>query len=117
MNCSKVAIRHGNVTSGDRCAECTRGRAYTQQKAKTLVRIVRRAPVKATVYEMERLRCNASGQVFTAEEPEGIGGDKCDATAAAIVPQLKYGPACRSPGWNGWSSRLGFHYLHPHSGS
>jgi transposase len=87
----KVAIRHTNLTSGDRCPECARGRVYTQQKPKTLVRIVGRAPVEATVYEMERLRCNACGQVFTAEEPEGIGADKYDATAAATVAQLKYG--------------------------
>ena len=87
----KVAVRHANLASGDRCPECARGRVYTQQKPKTLVRIVGRAPVEATVYEMERLRCNACGQVFTAEEPPGIGADKYDATAAAIIAQLKYG--------------------------
>jgi hypothetical protein len=31
------------------------------------------------------------GQVFTAEEPEGIGSDKYDATATAMIAQLKYG--------------------------
>jgi len=36
-------------------------------------------------------RCNACGQVFTAEEPEGIGPAKCDATATAMIAQLKYG--------------------------
>jgi hypothetical protein len=29
--------------------------------------------------------------VFTAEEPEGIGPDKYDATATAMIAQLKYG--------------------------
>ena len=57
----KVVIRHANLTSGDRCPDCARGRVYTQQKPKTLVRIVGQAPVEATVYEMERLRCNACG--------------------------------------------------------
>jgi Transposase IS66 family len=52
---------------------------------------VGQASAEATVYEMERLRCNACGQVFTAEEPEGIGRDKYDATATAIIAQLKYG--------------------------
>jgi hypothetical protein len=37
------------------------------------------------------LRCNACGQVFTAEEPEGVGADKYDATAIAMIAQLKYG--------------------------
>jgi transposase len=53
--------------------------------------MVGQALVEATVFEMERLRCNACGQVFTAEEPEGIGPDKYDATATAMIAQLKYG--------------------------
>ena len=66
-------------------------RVYTQRQPKTLVRVVGQAPVEATVFEMERLRCNTCGQVFTAEEPEGIGPDKYDATATAMIAQLKYG--------------------------
>ena len=64
---------------------------YTQRQPKMLVRVVGQAPVEATVFEMERLRCNACGQVFTAEEPEGVGPEKYDATAAAMIAQLKYG--------------------------
>ena len=86
----KVVIR-AKLASGDACPECARGRVYTQRQPKTLVRVVGQAPVEATVYEMERLRCNACGQVFTAEEPEGIGPDKYDATATAMIAQLKYG--------------------------
>jgi transposase len=52
---------------------------------------VGQAPLSATVYELERLRCNACNQVFTAEEPEGIGPEKYDETAAAMIAQLKYG--------------------------
>ena len=55
------------------------------------MRIVGQAPLTATVYELERLRCNACGQVFTAEEPEGVGPEKYDETAAAMIAQLKYG--------------------------
>ncbi len=86
----KVFI-HAKLACGDACPECTRGRVYTQRQPKTLVRVVGQAPVEATVYEMERLRCNACGQMFTAEEPEGIGPDKYDATATAMIAQLKYG--------------------------
>jgi transposase len=87
----KVALHHSNLGCGDTCPECDRGRVYTQRQPKTLVRIVGQAPVEATVFEMERLRCNACGQVFTAEEPEGIGPDKYDASATAMIAQLKYG--------------------------
>jgi transposase len=88
---ARKIIIPAKLTSGDACPECARGRVYTQRRPKTLVRVVGQAPVEATVYELERLRCNACGQVFTAEEPEGIGPDKYDATAIAMIAQLKYG--------------------------
>jgi transposase len=87
----KVVIRHAKLVCGDACPECARGRVYTQRQPKTLVRMVGQAPLEATVFEMERLRCNACGQMFTAEEPDGIGAEKYDATATAMIAQLKYG--------------------------
>jgi transposase len=59
--------------------------------ARPLVRIVGQAPLAATVYNLEELRCNACGQVFTAPEPEGVGPEKYDETALAMVAELKYG--------------------------
>lgn len=87
----KVPITHPQLAHGDRCPDCARGNVYTQKEPKALVRIVGQAPLAATVYELERLRCNACGQVFTAEEPEGVGPEKYDETAAAMIAQLKYG--------------------------
>ena len=49
------------------------------------------APLKATVFEMERLRCNACCQMFTAAEPAGVGAGKYDMTAVAMIALLKYG--------------------------
>ena len=87
----KVAIAHQKLTHGDRCPECGNGNVYGQKEPKVLVRIVGQAPLAATVYSLERLRCGACGQVFTAEEPEGVGPEKYDETAAAMIAQLKYG--------------------------
>src|ERR1700689_4437002 len=87
----KIAIAHAHLKHGDRCPECGRGNVYGQKEPKVLVRIVGQAPVAATVYSLERLRCGACGQVFTAQEPEGVGPDKYDETAAAMIAQLKYG--------------------------
>jgi transposase len=84
----KIVIRHTRLVHGDRCPDCERGNVYAQKEPKELVRIVGQAPLTATVYELERLRCNACGQVFTAEEPEGIGPHKYDETAAAMIAQL-----------------------------
>jgi transposase len=87
----KIAIAHPNLKHGDRCPECEKGNVYGQKDPKVLVRIVGQAPLAATVYSLERLRCGACGQMFTAPEPEGVGPEKYDETAAAMIAQLKYG--------------------------
>ena len=87
----KVAIAHPQLTRGDSCPDCGRGKVYEQKEPQALVRIVGKAPLAATIYELQRLRCNACGQVFTAQEPEGVGPEKYDETAAAMIAQLKYG--------------------------
>jgi hypothetical protein len=87
----KIAIAHPNLKHGDRCPECEKGNVYGQKEPKVLVRIVGQAPLAATVFSLERLRCGACGQVFTAQEPEGVGPEKYDETAAAMIAQLKYG--------------------------
>lgn len=87
----KVMIRHTELVPGDACPECACGKVYAQRESKVMVRIVGQPPLAATVYEVERLRCNGCGQVFTAAEPEGIDSEKYDATATAIIAQLKYG--------------------------
>jgi transposase len=87
----KIAIAHPNLKHGDRCPECEKGNVYRQKEPKVLVRIVGQAPLAATVYSLERLRCGACGQMFTAPEPEGVAPEKYDETAAAMIAQLKYG--------------------------
>ena len=76
----KVEIAHQKLKHGDRCPGCEKGNVYGQKEPKVLVRIVGQAPLAATVYSLERLRCGACGQVFTAQEPEGVGPEKYDET-------------------------------------
>ena len=87
----KVAVPHPTLHSGDACPGCEKGKVYPQKEPRTLVRIVGQAPLAATVYELDRLRCNLCGEVFTAEEPEGVGPEKYDETTAAMIALLKYG--------------------------
>jgi transposase len=87
----QVRIAHEKLHHGDRCPECGRGHVYEQKKPRVLVRIVGQAPVAATVYSLEQLRCNTCGQIYTAQAPEGVGEEKYDATAAAMIAQMKYG--------------------------
>ena len=87
----KIPIAHQNLKHGERCPDCGKGNVYGQKEPKVLVRIIGQAPLAATVYSLERLRCGACGQVFTAQEPEGVGPEKYDETAGAMIAQLKYG--------------------------
>ena len=87
----RVSVAHATLHAGDRCPECLKGKVYRQKEAATLIRLVGHAPVEATVFEMERLRCNACQQVFTADEPETAGLDKYAVTVVAMIALLKYG--------------------------
>jgi transposase len=87
----RVHVKHAQLKSGDVCPECREGKVYCQKEPKTLVRIVGRPPLQATVFEMERLRCNGCGEVFTANEPQSAGPEKFDATSMAMTALVKYG--------------------------
>jgi transposase len=87
----KVAVPHPELHAGDACPGCEKGKVYPQKEPRVLVRMVGQAPLAATVYELDRLRCNLCGEVFTAQEPEGIGPEKYDETTAAMIALLKYG--------------------------
>jgi hypothetical protein len=54
------------------------------------VRIVGQAPLAATVYELQKLRCNLCGEVFTAEAPQ-VGPQKYDQSSGSMIGLLKYG--------------------------
>ncbi len=47
-----------NYTRGDPCPGCEKGKVYPQKEPRMLVRVVGQAPLAATVYELDRLRCN-----------------------------------------------------------
>ena len=87
----KMAVPHPTLHAGEACPGCQIGKVYPQKEPRTLVRILGQAPLAATVYELDRLRCNLCGEVFTAPEPEGIGSEKYDETTAAMIALLKYG--------------------------
>ena len=88
---NRVAVAHATLQSGDLCPECREGRVYRQKEPATLIRIVGQPPLEATVFEMERLRCNGCGEVFTASEPQSAGAEKFDTTAVVMIALLKYG--------------------------
>jgi len=87
----RIPVAHRCVHHGDRCPGCAKGKVYAQRDPGVLVRIIGQAPLTATVYELEKLRCNLCGEVFTADPPPGVGTEKYDATSTSMVALLKYG--------------------------
>ena len=88
---AKVKVPHTQLRCGDGCPECTKGKIYPLAEPAVLVRVTGMAPLGATLYECERLRCNLCGEVFTADAPSGVGDQKYDETAASMIGLLKYG--------------------------
>jgi transposase len=86
----KVTVSHASLKSGDVCPECQKGKVYPTAPGVT-VRIAGDAPLTATSFECEKLRCNLCGDVFTSELPDTAGAKKYDATAGAMIALLKYG--------------------------
>ncbi len=86
-----VAIEHQTLQHCDPCPACEDGRLYRQQTPGVLVRITGCAPLQGTIYEMEKLRCNICGKIFTADPPPEAGTEKYDKTASAMLAVLRYG--------------------------
>jgi transposase len=97
----KVIVSHESLQPGDPCPECDKGTVYETGRPGVLVRITGRPPIQAKVYQLQKLRCNLCGVVFTAEAPEGIGSEKYDAASGSMIALMKYGsgmPFNRSQG-------------------
>jgi hypothetical protein len=87
----RIKIAHTSLKPGDHCPECLKGKVYVRKEPALRIRVVGQAPLAATVYELESLRCNLCGEVYEAEAPAGVGEEKYDESAAAMIGLLKYG--------------------------
>jgi len=88
---TKIPVSHTSLHAGHACPECQRGTVYESAHPGVLVRFAGQAPLHAQIYELQKLRCNLCGHVFTAEPPPGVGNEKYDATAGSMIALLKYG--------------------------
>jgi len=91
VGAEKVQVAHPSLQGGDACPSCKKGTVYETAEPGRLVRVRGQAPLGATVYELQKLRCNLCGQIFTAPAPSGVGSEKYDAESAAMIALLMYG--------------------------
>ena len=82
---------HPDLESGDRCPQCDKGRVY-DSPPKSLVKVVGQAPLGATVYRVQRLRCRLCDAIFTAPLPAAVAScPKYDSSCASMIAVLRYG--------------------------
>src|SRR5262245_15140329 len=84
-----VECRHEELAVGERCPACGRGRLYRLPPG-IEVRLDGHALLSAVRYELEKLRCSACGQVFTAPLPADAGAEKYSARARAALALARY---------------------------
>lgn len=86
-----MRVPHPKLHYGELCPDCRRGKLHSLPRPGVVVRIVGQAPLAATVFELEKLRCATCGQVFSAPAPEAAGTGKYDPTVGALVAVLRFG--------------------------
>jgi len=80
-----------DLEPGDRCPECDKGKVY-DSPPKSLVKVVGQAPLGATVYRVQRLRCRLCDAVFTAPLPAAVASlPKYDSSCASMIAVLRFG--------------------------
>jgi len=84
-----VECRHEELAVGERCPACGRGRLYRLPPGVEL-RLDGHALLAAVRYELEKFRCSACGQIFTASLPVEAGAEKYSARARAVVALARY---------------------------
>ena len=78
-----------DLEPGDRCPECDKGKVY-DSPPKSLVKVVGQAPLGATVYRVQRLRCRLCDALFTAPLPAAVASlPKYDSSCASMIAVLR----------------------------
>lgn len=85
----RVLCRHETLAAGQRCPACGRGTLYPLP-AGVAMRIDGHALLSAVRHELEKLRCSACGEVFTAPVPADAGTDKYSPRARAVIVLGRY---------------------------
>jgi transposase len=87
----RVRVPHPTLLAGQICPECRQGKLRPRREPAVAIQIKAQPPVGATIHEMEQLRCDTCGQVFTAPTPPAAGDQKYDPSVGVMIGLLRYG--------------------------
>ena len=89
VGAERVECRHEELAAGQRCPACGQGNLYELPPG-VEIRIDGHALLSALRYELQKLRCSACGQIFTAPLPNEAGEEKYSARARAVLVVGRY---------------------------
>ena len=89
VGAERVECRHETLAVGERCPVCGRGRLY-RLPAGVEMRLDGNALLSAIRYALEKLRCSACGEVFTASLPPDVRQEKYSCRARAVLAVGRY---------------------------
>lgn len=85
----RIECRHEGLAVGQICPVCGQGRLYGLGPG-VEIRIDGNALLSAMRYELEKLRCSACGEIFTAPLPRNAPAEKYSARARAVLAVGRY---------------------------
>ena len=85
----RTECRHEELAVGQRCPVCGQGTLYELPPG-VEIRIDGHALLSAIRYELQKLRCSACGEIFTASLPPEAGAAKYSARARAVLVVSRY---------------------------
>jgi transposase len=89
VGAERVECHHEELAAGQRCPVCGQGTLYDLPPGVEM-RIDGHALLSAMRYELQKLRCSACGQVFTAPLPAEAGEGKYSARARAVLAVSRF---------------------------
>lgn len=84
VGAERIECRHEELAVGQRCPVCGQGTLYELPPGRQ-IRIDGHALLSALRYELQKLRCSACGQLFTAPLPPEAGEEKYSPRARAVL--------------------------------
>jgi hypothetical protein len=102
----RIECRHEELAVGQICPVCGQGRLYGLPPG-VEIRIDGTALLSARRYELEKLRCSACGEIFTAKLPKDAPADKYSARARAVLAVSRYSLGVPGYRLQGYQAMLG----------
>jgi transposase len=87
----RVDVPHESLQEGEECPKCRRGKLRRQKQPARTVTLTAQPPVAAVIHEMERLRCDTCGAIYTAKAPSEVIHGKFDPSVGVLVGMMRYG--------------------------